>query len=135
MSSSRGDQRPPRAARPGRQSLQQPPAPYDEQQHYQQGPPPHPHHANVSFQNVEYGERHGALDPNAPRARSIPSAYHHDVEGGGEYDPSKVYRKKSLVRPDREKVDSHHRQFHYRNHVAQLEEEAGGRIGVMPSCA
>ncbi|RXW24535.1 hypothetical protein EST38_g1315 [Candolleomyces aberdarensis] len=63
----------------------------------------------------------------------MPSAYHHDAEGGGEYDPSKVYRKKSLVRPDREKIDSHHRQFHYRTHVAQLEEEAGGRVGVMPS--
>lgn len=57
-----------------------------------------------------------------------------DVEGqGAEYDPSKVYRKKSLVRPDREKIDPHHRQFHYRNHVAQMEEEHGGRIGVMPS--
>lgn len=62
----------------------------------------------------------------------MPSAYHHDVEAGD--DPSKVHRKKSLVRPDREKIDSHHRQFHYRNHVAQqMEDESGPRLGVMPS--
>ncbi|KAJ3510698.1 hypothetical protein NMY22_g15895 [Coprinellus aureogranulatus] len=127
-----------RHPRPGRQSgvPQQPAAPYDGQQ--QQRRPPQPPHTNVSFQNTEYGDRQDYIDPNTPRARNIPSAYHHmhDVEGhGAEYDPSKVYRKKSLVRPDREKIDPHHRQFHYRNHVAQMEEEHGGRIGVMPSSA
>ena len=137
MDPSRGDQRPPRSARPGRQSAAQVPSlSYDAQQQYQQGRPPQPPHANVSFQNAEYGDRKDPIDPNTPRARTMPSAYHHmhDVEGqGAEYDPSKVSRKKSLVRPDREKIDPHHRQFHYRNHVAQMEEEHGGRIGVMPS--
>lgn len=33
-------------------------------------------------------------------------------------------RKKSLVRPDREKIEPGHRQWHYRHHAAQLEEEA-----------
>ncbi|KAF6754184.1 chitin synthase [Ephemerocybe angulata] len=123
------DQRPPRSARPGRQSAGPIPGPYDDQQQYQQGRPPQPPHANVSFQNTEYGDRQGTLNPNVPRARPMASAYHHDVEGGDD----RVNRKKSLVRPDREKIDPHHRQFHYRNHVAQLEEESGNRIGVMPS--
>lgn len=49
----------------------------------------------------------------------------------GEGFGTRVGRKKSLVRPDREKVDPGHRQFHYRSHAAQLEEQ--GR--VKPSSA
>jgi chitin synthase len=37
-------------------------------------------------------------------------------------------RKKSLVRPDREKIEPGHRQWHYRSHVAD-----GARVDVMPS--
>lgn len=37
-------------------------------------------------------------------------------------------RKKSLVRPDREKIEPGHRQWHYRSHVAD-----GSRVDVMPS--
>ncbi|PWN24159.1 hypothetical protein BCV69DRAFT_240309, partial [Microstroma glucosiphilum] len=47
-------------------------------------------------------------------------------------------RKKSLVRPDRERMDPNHRQWYYRNHAAQLDMvDASGRpshhIGYMPS--
>ncbi|KAF8753934.1 Glycosyltransferase like family 2 [Rhizoctonia solani] len=37
-------------------------------------------------------------------------------------------RKKSLVRPDREKIEPGHRQWHYRSHVGD-----GSRVDVMPS--
>ncbi len=46
-------------------------------------------------------------------------------------------RKKSLVRPDRERMDPNHRQWYYRNHAAQMDQiDARGnvsRIGYMPS--
>ncbi|EGN93760.1 glycosyltransferase family 2 protein [Serpula lacrymans var. lacrymans S7.3] len=72
----------------------------------------------------------------------MPSAYQNklspsDPEGGdfGDYatDGDRVDRKKSLVRPDREKIEPGHRQWHYRTHAAQLEGTGGGRVGVMPS--
>jgi chitin synthase len=53
----------------------------------------------------------------------------------GDFDPSRVGRKKSLVRPDREKIEPGHRQWHYRSHVAQAEDDGMGRVGVMPSSA
>ncbi|KAJ7463662.1 hypothetical protein FB451DRAFT_458227 [Mycena latifolia] len=73
---------------------------------------------NVSFRTTETGDRNAPLT-----ARTNLQA---DVEGG-------VMRKKSLVRPDREKIEPGHRQWHYRSTVAQLEEEGQGRVGVMPS--
>ncbi|KAJ7467425.1 glycosyltransferase family 2 protein [Mycena galericulata] len=97
----RGD-RPPRQTRPRPPS--QSPAP---------GPP------NVSFRNTEQGDRQAPVD--TPRTRG--TAY--DPEGGA------VLRKKSLVRPEREKIEPGHRQWHYRSTVAQLEEEEA--LGVMPS--
>ena len=71
----------------------------------------------------------------------MPSAYHAHLPYAGDpespelSDVSKVGRKKSLVRPDREKIDPGHRQWHYRSHVAQLEQEGNARVGVMPSSA
>ncbi|KAE9388610.1 glycosyltransferase family 2 protein [Gymnopus androsaceus JB14] len=54
-----------------------------------------------------------------------------DVEYGG-VDPARVGRKKSLVRPDREKIEPGHRQWHYRTRIAQAEED-GARVEVHPS--
>ncbi|KAG9036669.1 Chitin synthase, class 3 [Tulasnella sp. JGI-2019a] len=56
----------------------------------------------------------------------------------GEHDGSysaaaDMRRKKSLVRPDRERIDPGHRQWFYRNHAAQMENEGAGRVGVQPS--
>ncbi|KAF9011219.1 glycosyltransferase family 2 protein [Cyathus striatus] len=79
----RGDQRPPRAAQPS--YPQQRPAIHPDQQR----------NNNVSFQNTERGDRNSSLDAN--RQRSFPSAYHRNYD--------RVGRKKSLVRPDREKID------------------------------
>lgn len=52
-----------------------------------------------------------------------------DEETSGGAFGARVGRKKSLVKPDREKIEPGHRQWYYRNHVAQMENE--GR--VMPS--
>jgi chitin synthase len=54
-----------------------------------------------------------------------------DEETAGGSFGARVGRKKSLVKPDREKIDPGHRQFHYRNHVAHM--TGDGR--VMPSSA
>lgn len=127
------DQRPPRSARPTSHSAspgppQQPPARPQIQ--------PTDSKTGVSFQDVEQGDRKAYLD--AQKQRSMPSAYVPHLSGGDpehpdQFDPSRVARKKSLVRPDREKIDPGHRQWHYRSHVAQLEEEGNGRVGVLPS--
>ncbi|KAI0035167.1 chitin synthase-domain-containing protein [Vararia minispora EC-137] len=130
-------QRPPRAARPSHHSpapsdppgYQDPPsssgpaaAPYPSSFR----PPPQPVRiqSSVSFQNTERGDRTDRLDQPA-RARQH-SAYRNimpnpdDPEAQGPAAEG-VLRKKSLVRPDREKIDPSHRQWHYRTHAAQLE--------------
>ncbi|KAH7915734.1 glycosyltransferase family 2 protein [Hygrophoropsis aurantiaca] len=147
------DQRPPRSARPNQQ---QPPS-YPEQPHlgYPQSNsnpqmayparPQYPNYneaggrvGNISFQNTERGDRQATLDQQ--RQRNMPSAYQNqlsptfiDTEGGDYMDPARVGRKKSLVRPDREKIEPGHRQWYYRNHAAQMETEGTGRVDVQPS--
>lgn len=70
----------------------------------------------------------------------MPSAYQHqlpttpqDPEGGDYGDGGKVGRKKSLVRPDREKIEPGHRLWHYRTHASRLEGEDDGGVDVQPS--
>lgn len=140
-----GDKRPPRSARPTSQIPQShspsPDPQFQQQQQQQQqrrypGSPPPEHRSNVQFQTVERGDRQGPLDPQ--RQRGFQSAYQPQIAPGvdpetADFDTGRVGRKKSLVRPDREKIEPGHRQWHYRSHVAQLSEERPGRVGVMPS--
>lgn len=42
-------------------------------------------------------------------------------------------RKRSLVRPDRERMDPSHRQWYYRNHAAQMEASQASQSAAMPS--
>lgn len=64
-----------------------------------------------------------------------------DSELGGGFSNSNFKRKKSLVRPDRERMDPSHRQWYYRNHAAQMDSyDANGeggarrqRVDYMPS--
>jgi hypothetical protein len=133
---SRGDQRPPRSTRPGQANSFQPasPAPaYPDSAPYSRPPlsSTESSKANVSFQNVEKGDRNDHLDPHRQRTAYLPQLT--DPEYSDQFDPSRVARKKSLVKPDREKIDQNHRQWHYRSHVAQLEEEGNTRVGVLPS--
>ncbi|OSX66807.1 glycosyltransferase family 2 protein [Postia placenta MAD-698-R-SB12] len=126
----RRGQRPPRSARPPQQS---PPADYE--QHGQYRPPlaQTGSSAGISFRENETGDRHDTLDPDRQRAYT---AYNNQLlSPGSEMDPAyaeaggvgaNVGRKKSLVRPDREKIEPGHRLWHYRNHAAQMEDEGGG---------
>ncbi|KAG5720015.1 Chitin synthase 5 [Termitomyces sp. T112] len=131
----RGDQRPPRAARPATQQSQR-----SQTAGPQRNPTFSPNdgpRGNVSFQAQERGDRQGQL--HQQRQRTMPSAYqshlspNSDAESAADYfDPSRVARKKSLVRPDREKIEPGHRQWHYRTHVTRME-DGGQGLGVMPS--
>ncbi|TKY85684.1 hypothetical protein EX895_005224 [Sporisorium graminicola] len=58
-----------------------------------------------------------------------------DPENGFSAQNANFRRKKSLVRPDRERMDPNHRQWYYRNHAAHMDVMAasGGRVGYMPS--
>lgn len=131
----RGDQRPPRSARPSSRS---PAPPYPDQNQSARPPlvPAESTKAGVSFRHVEQGDRNAAVDSHR---RQSSSAYVPTLSSGVDpehselFDPARVNRKKSLVRPDREKIDPSHRQWHYRSHVAQLEEEGNTRMGVIPS--
>ncbi|KAI0789465.1 chitin synthase-domain-containing protein [Abortiporus biennis] len=124
-------QRPPRSARPP--NSQAPP-------NYQQQPldtPFTPPDRGISFQNTERGDRQAPLDQSRqrgysayqPTSPSQPDATF--LESGG-YADGRVGRKKSLVKPDREKIDPGHRQWHYRNHAAQLQSD-GGHVDLLPS--
>lgn len=132
------ERRPPRASRPS-QSQQQ--AQQRQQSYFDQGyssgrPPLSPQdHRGVSFQNTELGDRNAQVDSQRQRAlyQNQLSPGLDDVEYGG-LDPARVGRKKSLVKPDREKIEPGHRQWHYRTRVAQAEEE-GARVEVHPSSA
>ncbi len=133
--------RPPRSV-PPRNTLQSPPG-YSGQGDYDQRPPhipiPNNGRGNVSFQNNERGDRSAPLDDSRQRNHSVyrelpptPSDLS-NAEAGSETFESKMARKKSLVSPEREKIDPNHRQFHYRAHAAQLEDEGYSRVGVLPS--
>ncbi|KAJ7158659.1 glycosyltransferase family 2 protein [Mycena filopes] len=50
-----------------------------------------------------------------------------EVDDGGN-----ITRKKSLVRPERQRIGPGHRQWHYRSRVAQLEEEEEGGAEFLP---
>ncbi|GAA96507.1 glycosyltransferase family 2 protein [Mixia osmundae IAM 14324] len=60
-------------------------------------------------------------------ARFTPTA----MQSGNAYSANNdgVRRKKSLVRPDREKIDPGHRLYNYRNHAAAMQADGTGRVG------
>ena len=132
-------QRPARTPQPGWQS------PTNDMQR----PTPQPTHSSgsVQFQPRERGDRAAPISsrysqqqqpPTSPRDRNLPPTPQNmqDEEyaaGGGDSWGTRVGRKKSLVRPEREKLDPAHRLYHYRTHAAQLEDE--GRGPVKPSSA
>jgi chitin synthase len=89
---------------------------------------------SVQFQPRERGDRAAPLRYSTQQTNKDqplpPTPQQMNDEESGEFG-ARVGRKKSLVKPDREKVEPGHRQFHYRSHAAQLEEH--GR--VKPSSA
>jgi hypothetical protein len=123
------DRRPPRSQPPANVHTGQP-QPLDPNPPHSPRPRPA---AAVSFQKTERGERNAPLSPPPGRTR-----YNQELPptpataDPREFDGGRVGRKKSLVRPDREKIEPGHRQWHYRNQAARLENE-GGRVTLMPS--
>lgn len=74
-----------------------------------------------------------SADPREEGADMARSSSRRDLESGATQD-SNFRRKKSLVRPDRERIDPSSRQWHYRNHAAQMDAQAGrAHVGYMPS--
>ena len=135
-------QRPPRAHRPSYAQYSHPPLSPTSPSHGDQSPhSPYSHSPrnaspNISFQTTERGDRQSPLDqPGRLRQHSayqnVLSQTNSDAESGMA-DAALVGRKKSLVRPDREKIEPGHRQWHYRTHAARLE-DANTNL-VQPSC-
>lgn len=139
-------QRPPRARRPSYAQYSHQPLSPGSPSHGDQSPHSPYNHSSprnaspgISFQTTERGDRQSPLDqPGRVRQHS---AYQNvltptspDAESGFSMaDAALVGRKKSLVRPDREKIEPGHRQWHYRTHAARLE-DANTNL-VQPSCA
>jgi chitin synthase len=135
-------QRPPRAPRPSYSQYSQQPLPTFSPTSYDQPTSPYSpqspsfpqlgnrgHNANnVSFQSTERGDRHAPLDqPGRVRQHSayqnvLPQTSPDPESGFTMADAALVGRKKSLVRPDREKIEPGHRHWHYRTHAAMLED-------------
>jgi chitin synthase len=128
-------QRPPRSVPPpSAQQQQHARSPLSQQQQPVQGA--------VSFAPNEQGDRAAPLpserrqqrysasfDPNAIAAQGITDDSTKDIEAPG----AKMARKKSLVRPDRERIDPSHPQWHYRTHAARMGEQNGSNMAVLPS--
>jgi chitin synthase len=127
-------QRPPRSVPPpSAQQQQHARSPLSQQQQPVQGA--------VSFAPNEQGDRAAPLpsgrqqrysasfDPNAIAAQGVNDESTKDLEAPG----AKMARKKSLVRPDRERIDPSHPQWHYRTHAARMGEQNGSNMAVLPS--
>ena len=82
-----------------------------------------------------YGDDKRSInDPNSS-STALTQMNSLDPESGFSAQNANFRRKKSLVRPDRERMDPNHRQWYYRNHAAHMDVMAasGGRVGYMPS--
>lgn len=89
---------------------------------------------NVSFQEPERTWRsppptnhnqRPPLDYTYSKDSSMGQLTPGEAEAGfaNPFSDSEFRRKKSLIRPDREKIDPGHRQWHYRQHATQMEED------------
>ncbi|KAL8286481.1 hypothetical protein RQP46_004498 [Phenoliferia psychrophenolica] len=88
----------------------------------------YPGHSRVQFEKDDSSRQNLlAASPFADQ----PAAASTSV-GPGAYSSSAspFQRKKSLVRPERERVDENHRLFNYRNHAAAMEQEGRGVAGM-----
>jgi chitin synthase len=128
-------QRPPRSVPPpSAQQQQHSRSPLSQQQQPVQGA--------VSFAPNEQGDRAAPLpferrqqrysasfDPNAIAALGANNDGNRDPEAPG----ARMTRKKSLVKPDRERIDPSHPQWHYRTRAALMGEQNGSNMAVLPS--
>ncbi|KAM0754976.1 hypothetical protein T439DRAFT_297410 [Meredithblackwellia eburnea MCA 4105] len=77
------------------------------------------------FSNVHpaFAQSVGAASSSHPQAASTSVTFSNNPNAN-------VSRKKSLVRPERERIDENHRLFNYRTHTAIMEQEGRGVAGV-----
>ncbi|KAF9651932.1 glycosyltransferase family 2 protein [Thelephora ganbajun] len=128
--------RPPRSARPNQQQPLPPPPSHSEPSLRPAYGRHESHQGYVSFQNTERGARNGPIDhPRHPghspyNNHTLSTTSDPTLAETGGY--SGVGRKKSLVRPEREKIEPGHRQWHYRSHAAG-ESNASPGVNVLPS--
>ncbi|KAH7104913.1 chitin synthase-domain-containing protein [Auriculariales sp. MPI-PUGE-AT-0066] len=97
----------------------------------------------IKFDDNERGDRAAPLPSETRAGRYTNAAYAsaplpptpNDLEAleDAEYAGGQVGRKKSLVRPDRERIDPSHRLWNYREHAREAETKSTGRIGLLPS--
>lgn len=104
--------------------------------------PPNLYHGQPGGPQVSFNVPSGS-NPIRGGIQRIPSSDDYDasaylptVSGGGVAtaaggggNSTNFKRKKSLVRPDRERVDPSHRLWNYRNHAAAMEADGTGRVG------
>lgn len=69
-----------------------------------------------------------AINPRPALTLQVGTGDNTDYHSNG-FSEANVKRKKSLVRPEREKVDQNNRLFNYRNHAAVMEMEGRGYAG------
>ncbi|GBE77344.1 Chitin synthase 3 [Sparassis crispa] len=122
-------QRPPRSARPPHSTS--PPVDLDHPNVPYRPPLIQDAGRGISFQDRERGDRSEPLDETRQRSytayqNTSPSMLDPSAAESGLAD-GRVGRKKSLVKPDREKIDPGHRQWHYRHHAAEMQDQGGGK--------
>ena len=88
-------------------------------------PPPKPENmSKTSLTNIASNVSTSAAYPTLEYAPDVgPSA-----GGGFSAAGADVRRKKSMVRPERERIDPNHRLWHYREHAAE------DNVNIQPSC-
>lgn len=95
---------------------------------FQEAQQPVPRRGQSSSQQQQQPSRGGQAPP-VPRKESIPKGTnvyeqavptlgYEEAYGQGGFSGADVRRKKSMVRPDRERIEPGHRHFHYREHAA-----------------
>lgn len=132
----RADSRPPRAQPPrGNSDNSHPPTTTPRSQR----PPVQPSYGQSNSGNVKFQEPERALrqqvdarQPFYSRNELPPTPGELGAGEEGGFSEANVRRKKSLVRPDREKIEPGHRQYHYYNHASQLEAD-GANLAIAPS--
>lgn len=84
---------------------------------------------SLSFGGGGGNDASGNLHPGMGNRRGSSRAAE-DGNAGGGYSGVDFKRKRSLVRPERERLNPDTRNFHYAQHSAAFQAENGGRVGV-----
>lgn len=92
-------------------------------------PSPSPRLNTLGLPSVSFDNSASSNHPGMGNRRGSSRAAE-DGNAGGGFSGADFKRKRSLVRPDRERVNPDARHFHYAQHSAAFQAENGGRVGV-----